>query len=142
MVEFYLDDDIRYGHVTKGNDYTVHSSDEEAIRLIRSGGAVHRKSESLKESNTGGVLIIYSNILLYMVTLIIVAILGAQVLTLESLASTSIDDSIDPFTSRLLEFEVHTMTRAYTNIISTHTGGWRFCTGKSRPGHSEVTTEK
>ena len=55
MVEFYLDDDIRYGHITRGNDYMVHYSDEEAIRLIRSGGPIHKKSESLKESNTGGV---------------------------------------------------------------------------------------
>ena len=31
---------------------------------------------------------------------------GTQVLTLESLASSNIDDSIDPFTNRLLEFEV------------------------------------
>ena len=58
-----------------------------------------------------------------MVTLIIVTILGAQVLTLESLASNSIDDSIDPFTSRLLEFEVHAMTSAGTKIYP-HTGGW------------------
>ena len=32
--------------------------------------------------------------------------IAAQVLTLESLASSNIDDSIDPFTNKLLEFEV------------------------------------
>ena len=33
------------------------TSDEEGIRLIRSGGPVHKKSENWKESSTGGVCV-------------------------------------------------------------------------------------
>lgn len=35
-------------------------SDEEGIRLIRSGGPVHKKSENWKESSTGGVCVCLS----------------------------------------------------------------------------------
>ena len=48
---------------------------------------------------------------------------GTQVLTLESLASSNIDDSIDPFTNRLLEFEVpiHHLTSPVVHIHCTCT---------------------
>ncbi|XP_065909716.1 intraflagellar transport protein 122 homolog [Dysidea avara] len=68
VVEFFLDSDI---------------SDEEAVKLIRSGGPVHKTNDDWKETNTG----------------------GAQVLTLERLTTSTVDDSIDPFTNKLLEFE-------------------------------------
>ena len=37
----------------------MYCSDEEGVRLIQSGGAVHKKSENWKESDTGGVCYYY-----------------------------------------------------------------------------------
>lgn len=78
----------------------MYCSDEEGVRLIRSGGAVHKKGDSWKESDSGGACYYYT------VSVTISVTIAAQVLTLESLASSNVDDSIDPFTNRLLEFEV------------------------------------
>ena len=81
-------------------------SDDEGVRLIKSGGAVHKKGDDWKESNTGGIYWTHTHTHSRQLTTIIVST-GAQVLTLESLATSSnLDDSIDPFTNRLLEYEV------------------------------------
>lgn len=78
-------------------------SDEEGIRLIRSGGPVHKKGDDWKESSTGGMSV---PLTLPLCSGHSITVAGTQVLTLESLASSNVDDSIDPFTNRLLEFEV------------------------------------
>ena len=70
---------------------------------------------------------------------------GTQVLTLESLASSNIDDSIDPFTNRLLEFEVpihHHLTSPVIHIHCVHTGRRRVYTSEGRQRDSEVNTKE
>jgi len=39
----------------KRKTFNLYCSDDEAVRLIKSGGPIHKKNDNWKESNTGGI---------------------------------------------------------------------------------------
>jgi len=75
-------------------------------------------------------------------THVLLLFLGAQVLTLERLTTSTVDDSIDPFTNKLLEFEVHQSVESDIGILSFLVGRRRLHSSNTRQRHIEVTAKK